>query len=114
MPGRSALGSPVPPMKTTRRAFLRTAVAAATASALGQSLSGREPEGKKPSKEELDRILNAPVLTTDFLKEPVRVASMELLQNGKNYLVRTRSAEGVEVVTVPNPQRMAQTWPIFL
>jgi L-alanine-DL-glutamate epimerase-like enolase superfamily enzyme len=36
------------------------------------------------------------------------------LQNGKHYLVRTRSTDGVEAVTVPNPQRLAQTYPIFL
>src|SRR5262249_56278284 len=48
------------------------------------------------------------------LKEPVIVASVELLRNGKNYLLRTRSTGGVEAVTVPNPSRMAETYPIFL
>jgi L-alanine-DL-glutamate epimerase-like enolase superfamily enzyme len=54
------------------------------------------------------------VLKTDFLKGPVTVASVELLRNGSAFLLRTRSTDGVEVITVPNPQRMAETFPIFL
>ena len=54
------------------------------------------------------------MLTTDFVKEPVTVASVELLVNGKNYLLRTRSTAGVEAITVPNPERLAQIYPIFL
>lgn len=42
------------------------------------------------------------------------VASVELLRNGRNFLLRTRSTDGVEVITVPNPTRMAETYPIFL
>jgi L-alanine-DL-glutamate epimerase-like enolase superfamily enzyme len=65
-------------------------------------------------KATLDRILAEPVIKTDFLKQPVTVASMELLVNGNNFLIRTRSTDGVEAITVPNPQRMAQTFPIVL
>ena len=39
---------------------------------------------------------------------------MELLRNGRVYLVRLRSTDGVEVVTVPNPDRMALMYPLFL
>lgn len=66
------------------------------------------------TKAALDRILDQPAITTDFLKNPVTVASVELLRNGKAFLLRTRSTDGLEVVTVPNPQRMAETFPIFL
>jgi L-alanine-DL-glutamate epimerase-like enolase superfamily enzyme len=54
------------------------------------------------------------VLETGFLKEPVTVASVELLRHGKNFLLRTRSTAGIEAITVPNPARMAQAYPIFL
>lgn len=66
------------------------------------------------TKEALDRVLAEPVLKTDFLKDPVTVASVELLLNGKTYLLRARSTDGVEAITVPNPSRMADTWPLFL
>jgi len=38
---------------------------------------------------------------------------MELLRNGRTYLVRTRSTDGAEVITVPNPAAMAKAYPIF-
>ena len=43
---------------------------------------------KRLRKADLDRILEQPVLKTDFLKGPVIVESVELLKNGNHYLVR--------------------------
>ena len=43
-----------------------------------------------------------------------RLIGAELLRNGKNFLIRTRSSDGVEAVTVPNPSRMADLYPVFL
>ena len=94
-------------MRISRRTFLATAAAMTTA-------TGRAAESVNVTKGALDKILATPVLTTDFLKEPVTVASVELLQNGKTILLRTRSTDGVEAITVPNPARMAETYPIFL
>jgi L-alanine-DL-glutamate epimerase-like enolase superfamily enzyme len=54
------------------------------------------------------------VLDVSFLKHPVTVASIELLRNGKNLLVRVRSTDGVEAVTVPNPARMRDFYRVFL
>jgi L-alanine-DL-glutamate epimerase-like enolase superfamily enzyme len=51
---------------------------------------------------------------TGFLQQPVTVASVELLRHDRSYLLRTRSTDGVEVITVPNPARMAEAYPIFL
>lgn len=93
---------------STRRAFLKTAaVAGFAASASAQT----EP---RPTAEELARLADEPVLDVSFLKEPVKVASVELLQNGRVYLVRVRSTDGGEAVTVPNPDRMALMYPLFL
>src|SRR5207302_5095675 len=97
-------------MKTTRRLFLKTAACATT-----PGLSAlRAAEPAPATKIALDRILDAPVLQLDSLKQPVTVASVELLRNGKNFLIRTRSSDGVEAVTVPNPSRMADLYPVFL
>lgn len=101
-------------MTTTRRSFLKTAASVAAGAAGSGTIHSLAAGPSAPSNEQLDRILDAPVLTTDFLKSPVTVASIELLRNGRNYLLRTRSTDGVEVITVPNPARMAEVYPIFL
>jgi hypothetical protein len=58
-------------------------------------------------------LLDQPVLDVSFVKQPVKVASVELLRAGRGYLVRTRSTDDVEAVTVPNPARMALLYPLF-
>lgn len=97
-------------MKASRRRFLKTAgAAAAEATAV---LGAEEP--RRVTKAELDRILDAPILTLDFVRQPVVVASIELLKNGRNFLVRTRSTDGAEAITVPNPTRMRDFYRVFL
>src|SRR5262249_9892953 len=75
---------------------------------------GADDNPKRVTVADLDRILKEPVLKLDTLKKPVKVASIELLRTGRTFLVRTRSADGAEAVTVPNPDRMAQVYPFFL
>lgn len=103
-------------MKSSRRRFLKTAGigCAAVAPIAGASTALAADEPRKVTKAALDRILDAPVLNTSFLKQPVTVASIELLRNGRNYLVRTRSTDGVEAITVPNPTRMHDFYRVFL
>jgi L-alanine-DL-glutamate epimerase-like enolase superfamily enzyme len=76
------------------------------------------PAGAEPTRsvtvEELNRVLAAPVLKLDALDRPVTVASMELLRNGRTFLLRTRSADGAEAITVPHPAKMADVYPFFL
>ena len=49
-----------------------------------------------------------------FVPRPVTVTSLELLRRGKDFVVRARSADGVEAITVPNPSMMAKAWPVLL
>jgi L-alanine-DL-glutamate epimerase-like enolase superfamily enzyme len=100
-------------MNRSRRKFLATSAAAGAAAAFG-SVNVPAAEEKRVTKADLDRILEQPVLTTGFLDRPVIVESVELLKSGRNYLLRTRSTDGVEAITAPNPERMSQTYPIFL
>src|SRR5438552_19097624 len=97
-------------MTTTRRRFLLGAAAGALAA---PAAAAAEP-AKSVTVEDLDRILAAPVLKLDFLDRPVTVASMELLRNGKTYLLRTRAADGAEAITVPHPAKMADIYPFVL
>jgi L-alanine-DL-glutamate epimerase-like enolase superfamily enzyme len=97
-------------MKISRRQFGGVLGVAASLTAL-RTVPAAEPQA---TKADLDKILAQPVLTTSFLDRPVIVESIELLKSGNNYLVRTRSTVGVEAITVPNPAKMAQTYPIFV
>ena len=96
----------------SRRDFFKTSAALALTGAAGRAAS--HSRDSKPSPEELRRIMDAPVLDLSAVKSPVTVASLELLRNGRNYLVRARSTDGLEVVTVPNPAIMTKAWPVFL
>jgi L-alanine-DL-glutamate epimerase-like enolase superfamily enzyme len=98
-------------MKTSRRLFLKAAACAASAAGLSSAHAARSAPVTKAA---LDRILDTPVLQLDSLQRPVTVASVELLKSGKNFLVRTRSSDGLEAVTVPNPARMVEFYPTFL
>jgi len=100
-------------MIISRRSFLATSGATAASACLWTAKQTAAQE-KRLTKADLDRICDQPVLKTDFLKQPVIVESVGVLKSGKNYLLRTRSKDGVEAITAPNPERMSQTYPIFL
>jgi L-alanine-DL-glutamate epimerase-like enolase superfamily enzyme len=105
-------------MTFSRRTFLTTAAVAAAAGstrvspASAASAAGARAAG--PDEAALREIMDAPVLQLGAVKAPVIVASLELLRNGRNFLVRARSTDGLEVVTVPNPAIMAKAFPVFL
>lgn len=96
-------------MPANRREFLASAAAIATGATVARS-----QETGQPAKPDFTQILEAPVLNTDFLKDEVKIASIELLRNGKVFLLRTRSTSGAEAITVPHPSKMADLYPIFL
>jgi L-alanine-DL-glutamate epimerase-like enolase superfamily enzyme len=93
-----------------RRAFLKSSAAFA---AVGLARQGWA-NGGAASPEELTKIMEAPVLTLGTVKSPVTVASIELLRNGDNYLLRTRSTDGLEVITVPNSNIIEKAYPVLL
>jgi L-alanine-DL-glutamate epimerase-like enolase superfamily enzyme len=73
----------------SRRSFLRTAAGLPAAAAWLQASEKALPY-KAPAWE-------APLLDLHaVLKSPVKIASMELLRNGNDFFVRTRSTDGVE------------------
>jgi L-alanine-DL-glutamate epimerase-like enolase superfamily enzyme len=99
-------------MTLARRSFLRTALGAgALAATSSRSLAD---ERSAVTIEQLDQAAKAPVLSVDTLSATVKIDSMELLRNGRNFLVRVRSAAGDEGLAVPNAMHMIQTYPIFL
>lgn len=99
-------------MTLTRRSFLASAGTITTAS------SGLARKGcaavVSPSLDELDGVAAEPVLRTEFFAEPVIVSSLELLRNGRTFLVRVRSEDGAEGLIVPNADRLIDTYPVFM
>lgn len=104
-------------MNNKRRDFLKTSAAAgAIAGAIGfapRSLAASD-DGPKDLAAKIERIFSSPVLDTGAIKEPVRIASVELLQQGRHYLVRARSTDGAEGIGGAHDSVMATTYPIFL
>ena len=98
-------------MGLTRRAWFRTALGAA---ALAGPLRRGHAADRDALLERLDAVANDPVLRLDSLDEPVRIASMELLRNRRNFVVRVRTADGLEGIGVPNAMHLVHTYPIFL
>jgi L-alanine-DL-glutamate epimerase-like enolase superfamily enzyme len=99
-------------MQPTRRSFLgMTLGAGLAASAAGRGAAGEEP---RELDRKLDAVAQAPVLLTEGLDQPVKIAAMELLRNRRNFLVRVRTTDGAEGIGVPNAMHMVHTYPIFL
>jgi L-alanine-DL-glutamate epimerase-like enolase superfamily enzyme len=94
-------------MKNNRRDFLKTG-AAAGAFGLMQQTKTNALAAK------LDKVWAAPVLKTDLVKQPVRIASLELLKNGKHFLVRARSTDGGEGIAVAHTPVVTSTYPILI
>lgn len=99
-------------MRTTRRIFLKTSAQAGFVAAGAGCLTAAERFG--PDKAALDRILAEPVLRRDLLKAPVKIEKLELLRDGTRFLIRVRSGDGAESVTVPNNSRLLDVYPLYL
>jgi L-alanine-DL-glutamate epimerase-like enolase superfamily enzyme len=97
---------------TTRRTFLKTSAGAACAASGARHVSALQGSG--PDKAALDRILAEPVLRRDLLKAPIKLERLELLRNGEQFLIRARSSDGAESITVPNNSRLRDVYPMFL
>jgi L-alanine-DL-glutamate epimerase-like enolase superfamily enzyme len=99
-------------MPSTRRSFLRAGLAAgALVPAVRQAAAGEDPRelGRR-----LREAAEAPVLRVEALPRPVQIASMELLRNRRNFLVRVRTTDGAEGLGVPNAMHLVHTYPIFV
>lgn len=99
-------------MSPTRRQVLKSA--AGTPLLAGAAPAAAAAQERRPTLEQLDRVAARPVLHLESLRSPVRIASLELLRNGRNYLVRARSTDGAEGLIVPNEDRMRDIYPVFL
>jgi L-alanine-DL-glutamate epimerase-like enolase superfamily enzyme len=96
-------------MKFNRRLFIKSGIGAGVLAAQGcLSAAGHG----KTTIPQLDKAAAAPVLKISSIKSPVKIASIELLRDDKNYFVRTRSTDGALGVAVTN-SRAAYLYPIL-
>ncbi len=108
-------------MKTDRRKFISSAVAAglATSPLVARTVSpGKacERPASSPLKERysrLDEILKRPVLKKELFAVPVIIETVELLRYNNSFLCRVRSKDGAEGISVAH-SGMRTLFPIFL
>src|SRR5262245_40074569 len=100
-------------MKNNRRDFLKSTAVAGAANFMPQRSSSAADKSSELAAK-IDKVWSAPVLKSELFKNPVKIASVELLQNGKHYLVRIRSTDGTEGLAGAHDSAMATTYPIFL
>ncbi len=100
-------------MKINRRNFIKSSVALGAAASLPISLNScltcRRVDSAK-----LIEAMEKPVLKKELFKEPVIIESVELLKNGIQFLVRVRSKDGVEGVSVAHRKLLNSAYPIFI
>ncbi len=61
----------------------------------------------------LDQALAKPVLRRELWRNPVPIASIELLKGAEDFLVRVRSRDGAEGLAAGHPEVLDTTWPIL-
>jgi L-alanine-DL-glutamate epimerase-like enolase superfamily enzyme len=98
-------------MRPTRRSFLGTTLAAGAVASSARGASGAED--LRATYARLDAVAAEPVFRRR-ISAPIKIASMELFRNRRNFLVQVRSSNGGEGISIPNAMHMIHTYPIFL
>ena len=97
-----------------RRRFFQLSLGAGAGLAASRLHAASSPGNDTVTLEQLDEAANAPVVRVDELKAPVPIASLELLRNGREFLVRVRARDGSEGLAVANGARLVDCYPIFI
>jgi L-alanine-DL-glutamate epimerase-like enolase superfamily enzyme len=103
--------------KMKRRYFLQGVACGAAmpqAACGADNQNSRADERSRELAAKIDKVWAAPMLKTEFFKQPVKIASIELLKNGIHYLVRARSTDGAEGIASAHDSVMPAAYPIFL
>lgn len=95
-------------MNTNRRNWLKVCGAAGLA-AVRRARGDDSALGSK-----LARIMESPVLKTELFREPVKIASIELLSAEKNFIVRVRATSGLTGYADAHSSVMSAAYPILV
>ena len=85
-------------MKLNRRLFIKSGLGAGVCAMTQGHVSAAAP--RKTTITQLDKAAAAPILKIASIKSPVKIASIELLRNRRNFFVRTTSTDGAVGVAV--------------
>jgi D-galactarolactone cycloisomerase len=95
-----------------RRSILKALGTGVFAAAVSPAWS-RPPTGSDP-RSRLRAIAEAPVLRRELIRDPVIVQTVDLLEVGKQFVVRVRDRAGAQGMALCNPRLMRTLRPIFL
>ena len=87
-------------MKFDRRSFIKSGLGVGALAAAQGCLSAAG--SGKTSLARLEKAAATPVLKLSSINAPVKIASIELLRDKRNYFVRTTSADGAVGIAVTN------------
>lgn len=98
-------------MKNSRRNFMKLSAASAL---LGTMREKAINAHANDLKNKIDKVWAAPVMRRELIKQPVKIAAIELLKNGRHFLIRARSTDGAEGISVGHTPVITNTYPILL
>ncbi len=78
------------------------------------SCSGLHGSDDVSNTSTLDQGETTSVLSLTSLKNPIIIESMDLLKQGREFLVRVRSKDGLEALAVCHSKKMQEAYPTFL
>lgn len=99
-------------MPLTRRDWLKLTGSASLAASLPHSLTAAAAAARADTLAPLIREFEQPMFNlSQHFSSPVKIASVEMLKNGSNYFVRTRTTDGIEGIT--GTKQVEDFLPIF-
>jgi len=101
-------------MRLARRSFFGSTLAAGAGAVRSTARQASAADLVRAAYARVDEAAAQPVLRVDSLPKPAEIASMELLRNRRNFLVRVRTTDGAEGIGVPNAMHLVHTYPIFV
>jgi L-alanine-DL-glutamate epimerase-like enolase superfamily enzyme len=100
----------------SRRTFLAAAAASGAAAAVGPAAAARapaEPDARADLAARLRAAAQAPVLQKALFPHAVTISSVELLRNGRFFLVRARTSDGAVGLAEGHGPVLESAWPIL-
>ncbi len=101
-------------MNRHRRRFLMTAGALAAGSSLPTTFRWQAACAQAAEPVEVGSAASAGLLDLRELTSPLRIASIDLLSDGREFLVRVRTNDGLEGVSLANADKMRDAYLVFV
>ena len=96
----------------SRREFMRLGTLASAVAVSSGGVGGAAAPGREV-QEAIERALAAPLFRKALWREPVPIASVDVLKAPGQFLIRVRSQDGAVGTAVGHPDVLETTWPIL-